>query len=65
MTSQKDDGAPGQNAGGGGDSMLQQLRALRSMGYLSADGPLQDADEDSNAPGAPAPAAQKNQGEPQ
>jgi hypothetical protein len=59
---QHDNGAPGQNAANGGDSMLQQLRALRSMGYLSNDGPLPDVDDDSDASGVPAPASQKNQG---
>ena len=33
------------------DSTLQQLRALRAMGYLNDDGPLpEDADEPSGAP---------------
>ena len=59
---QNDDRAPGPPAAGGGDSMLHQLQALRSMGYLSADGPLPDVDDDSDAPGVPAPASQRNQG---
>jgi len=38
------------------DSMLQQLRALRSMGYLSDTGPLPDVDYDPDTPSdAPAP----------
>ena len=34
---------------GGDDSMLEQLRTLRAMGYLSPDGPLPD-EEDADAP---------------
>jgi len=58
---QNDDRAPGPPRSGS-DSMLQQLRTLRSMGYLSNDGPLPDVDDDSDAPGEPGPAAQKNPG---
>ena len=60
FTAQNDDRGPGQPTSGGDDSMLQQLRALRSMGYLSTDGPLPDVDDDSDAP--PTQASQRNQG---
>lgn len=55
---QNDDRTPGQPSS---DSMLHQLQALRSMGYLSADGPLPDVDYDSDGPAVPAPASQRNQ----
>jgi hypothetical protein len=60
FTAPPDSKKPGQ-APGGGESTLQQLRALRSMGYLSADGPLPD--DDANEPvGTPSqPAAQGQQ----
>jgi hypothetical protein len=38
----------------GDDSMLEQLRVLRSMGYLSPDGPLPD-DDDSDEPASASP----------
>lgn len=63
FTAQNDDRGPGQPTPAGGDSMLHQLRALRSMGYLSADGPLPEVDGDSDAPpGARAQTSQRNQG---
>jgi hypothetical protein len=45
--------APGPGTAGD-DSMLQQLRALRAMGYLSPEGPLPDEDE-SDQPASPSP----------
>jgi len=42
-------------------STLEQLRALRAMGYLGGDGPPPE-DEDSDQPAVPARAAQKSQG---
>ncbi len=63
FTAQNDDRGPRQPTPAGGDSMLQQLRTLRSMGYLSADGPLPDVDGDSDVPpSAAAQASQRNQG---
>ena len=48
-------GAEGQaQAPGGDDSMLEQLRTLRAMGYLSSDGPLPD-DDDSHSPASESP----------
>jgi len=35
---------------GSADSTLDQLRALRAMGYLGPDGPPPDLDDDSNPP---------------
>ena len=46
----------------GGDSMLEQIRALRAMGYLSPDGPLPDVDDSDQPPGVPAQAVQKSRG---
>jgi hypothetical protein len=43
-------------------STLEQLRALRSMGYLSADGPLPDADDPDQPAGAPSGAVPSNDG---
>jgi hypothetical protein len=47
------------------DSMLEQLRALRAMGYLSPDGPLPEVDDSDEAASAPLQAIQKSRGEPQ
>ena len=53
--------APGPGTAGD-DSMLQQLRVLRSMGYLSPDGPLPD-DDDSDQPASASPqSVDKSQG---
>jgi hypothetical protein len=61
FTAQND--GPGEPTSAGDDSMLNQLRTLRSMGYLSADGPLPDVDGDSDSPpSAGAQASQRNQG---
>jgi len=49
-------------ATGGSDSTLEQLRTLRSMGYLSTDGPLPDDDDLDEPAGAPADAARKGRG---
>ncbi len=58
FTAPADSKKPG--PGGENDSTLQQLRALRAMGYLSNDGPLPD--DDSDQPGiAPAQPMQKSQ----
>jgi len=50
----------------GNDSMLDQVRALRAMGYLSPDGPLpmQGGDSD-EAPRPPVKSVPFNQGAPQ
>lgn len=54
---------PRAQASQGNDSMLEQLRTLRSMGYLSADGPLPEVDDDPDEPDAGARFAnQKNAG---
>jgi hypothetical protein len=42
--------------------MLEQIRALRAMGYLSPDGPLPDVDDSDQPPGVPAQAVQKSRG---
>jgi len=42
------------SATGASDSMLEQLRALRAMGYLSPDGPLPE-DDDSDEPSSASP----------
>lgn len=47
-------------ATGDGDSMLEQLRALRAMGYLSADGPLPDDDDPDEPASVPTHAIQKS-----
>jgi len=62
FTAPPDSKKPGQ-AADGNDSTLQQLRALRSMGYLSADGPLpdDDADEPVRTPSQPADQGQQVQ----
>ena len=49
FTAQTDGGQPSQNSGGG-DSMLEQLRSLRAMGYLSSDGPLPAVVDDPDDP---------------
>jgi hypothetical protein len=46
-------GEPGKGTAGD-DSMLEQLRALQAMGYLSPDGPLPD-DDDSDQPASTSP----------
>jgi hypothetical protein len=61
FTAQADDHPKGQ-ATGGGDSMLEQLRALRAMGYLSPDGPLPDVDDSDEPPSTPTQAVQKSRG---
>jgi hypothetical protein len=59
FTAPPDSKKPGQ-AADGNESTLQQLRTLRSMGYLSADGPLPD--DDANDPVAtPSQAADQGQ----
>jgi hypothetical protein len=40
-------------SGSGGESTLEQLRALRAMGYLSPDGPLPEVDDSDQAGDAP------------
>ena len=52
----------GQKGAGGGASTLEQLRALRAMGYLSSDGPLPDDDGPEPANDAPKRAAQQSLG---
>jgi len=47
----------GQNAAPDADSMLDQIRALRAMGYLSPDGPLPDASDFDDPHGASTRAA--------
>jgi hypothetical protein len=47
---------------GGSTSTLEQLRALRAMGYLSEDGPLPEVDESDPPPSPAAPAIPLNQG---
>ena len=57
--------APKRNDGssaGGGESTLEQLRALRSMGYLSNDGPLPNDDDSDDASGGQRHASQNSQG---
>lgn len=50
-------------SGAGDDSMLRQLRALRSMGYLNDAGPLPEVDYDPNPlSDAPAPTFPRAQG---
>jgi len=50
-------------ADAGSDSMIEQIRALKAMGYLSPDGPLPDVDEDSDDPrNGPANGAVNNRG---
>ena len=49
-------------SGSGNESTLAQLRALRSMGYLSNDGPLPTDDDSGEPPGAQPRASLKNQG---
>jgi hypothetical protein len=49
-------------AGDDNGSTLEQLRALRSMGYLSGDGPLPDADDPDEPPDDPARGRQPNEG---
>jgi hypothetical protein len=44
-----------------GTSTLEQLRALRAMGYLNADGPPPD-DDSAEASDTPKPVVQKSQG---
>ena len=61
FTAQADSPQRGQ-ATRGGDSMLEQLRALRAMGYLSPDGPLPDVDDSDEPAGAPTQAVQKSRG---
>jgi hypothetical protein len=43
-------------------STLEQLRALRAMGYLNADGPPPDDDDSAEASDTPKPIEQKSQG---
>jgi len=57
FTAPKDGGGP--NPDDSGDSMLHQLQALRSMGYLTPDGPLP---EDAEYPEEPNRAAQTSDG---
>lgn len=49
-------------ASDGNESTLEQLRALRSMGYLSNDGPLPNDDESDQAPNAQPHASLRSQG---
>jgi hypothetical protein len=54
------DGGGAQNTAGG-DSMLHQLQTLRSMGYLTPEGPLPETDEEPPAPNEPAQTSQDEQ----
>ena len=61
FTAPKDSGvAP---SGAGADSMLHQLQALRSMGYLAPDGPLPEDYQESEAGDDPAPTPPPHQPE--
>ena len=53
--------APGA-AGTDNASTLEQLRALRAMGYLSPEGPLPDVNDSDRDADAPAQAVQKSPG---
>jgi hypothetical protein len=61
FTAQPGGQQPGQSTSGGG-STLEQLRALRAMGYLSSDDPLPDDDGPEPANDAPKRSAQQSLG---
>jgi hypothetical protein len=61
FTAQPGDRHTGQ-ATGGPESTLEQLRALRSMGYLGADGPLPDDDDSDQPTSAPTQAMENSRG---
>ena len=57
-------GSGGAQNTSGGDSMLHQLQALRSMGYLAPDGPLPEDYQEPEAGNDPAQTPQPNQAQP-